>query len=168
MNAHAEIKLWLGGGGTQRLIRAIGKSKAMEMVLTGNMIDAHQAERDGLVSRVVPNAEVSVNPVRIAFISLFFIITLRFRRIILRYLISFHYISEQLMNEALKLGNKIASFSRISVAMAKETTNAAYELNLQEGLRLERRFFHSMFALEDQKEGMAAFLAKRPAAWKNK
>ncbi len=72
------------------------------------------------------------------------------------------------MNEALKLGNKIASFSRISVAMAKETTNAAYELNLQEGLRLERRFFHSMFALEDQKEGMAAFLAKRPAAWKNK
>lgn len=72
------------------------------------------------------------------------------------------------MNEALKVANKIASFSKPAVAMAKETVNAAYELNLEEGLRLERRFFHSMFSLEDQKEGMAAFLAKRPAAWKHK
>ncbi len=72
------------------------------------------------------------------------------------------------MNEALKLGNKIASFSRISVAMTKETTNAAYELNLAEGLRFERRIFHSMFALEDQKEGMAAFAGKRAPVWKHK
>mmetsp|Transcript_1215 Transcript_1215/g.2515 ORF Transcript_1215/g.2515 Transcript_1215/m.2515 type:complete len:282 (+) Transcript_1215:36-881(+) len=119
-----------GGGGTQRLTRAIGKSKAMEMILTGNMIDAKQAERDGLVSRVVPNAE--------------------------------------LMNEAMKTASKIASFSRVSVAMAKETVNAAYELNLEEGARFERRLFHSMFSLEDQKEGMSAFLAKRPAEWKHK
>ena len=71
------------------------------------------------------------------------------------------------MNEALKVAGKIASFSKPAVAMAKETVNAAYELNLEEGLRLERRFFHSMFSLEDQKEGMGAFLAKRPAAWKH-
>jgi enoyl-CoA hydratase/carnithine racemase len=116
-----------GGGGTQRLIRAIGKSKAMEMVLTGSQIDAHQAERDGLVSKVVPN--------------------------------------DKLMETALALGEKIASFSRPAVAMAKETVNSAYELNLAEGLRFERRIFHSMFALNDQKEGMSAFSAKRPAKW---
>lgn len=119
-----------GGGGTQRLTRAIGKSKAMELILTGSMIDAHQAERDGLVSRVVPN--------------------------------------DKLMETALALGNKIAGFSQPAVAMAKETVSAAYELNLEEGLRFERRIFHSMFALDDQKEGMAAFLAKRPAAWTHK
>jgi enoyl-CoA hydratase/carnithine racemase len=72
------------------------------------------------------------------------------------------------MNEALKTANKIASFSRVSVAMAKETVNAAFELNLEEGARLERRLFHSMFSLEDQKEGMNAFLNKRPAQWKHK
>lgn len=119
-----------GGGGTQRLIRAVGKSKAMEMVLTGNMIDAHQAERDGLVSKVVP--------------------------------------TDQLMDTALKLGSKIASFSHPAVAMAKETVNAAYELNLAEGLRFERRIFHSMFSLDDQKEGMKAFIEKRPAEWVHK
>jgi enoyl-CoA hydratase/carnithine racemase len=119
-----------GCGGTQRLIRAIGKSKAMEMVLSGNMIDAHQAERDGLVCRVVPN--------------------------------------DQLLDEALKLGNKIASFSRPAVAMAKETVNSAYELNLAEGVRFERRIFHSMFSLDDQKEGMGAFIEKRAANWTHK
>ncbi|CAE7742616.1 echs1 [Symbiodinium microadriaticum] len=116
-----------GCGGTQRLIRAVGKAKAMEMVLTGNMIDAHQAERDGLVCRVVPK--------------------------------------EELVDVALKMGDKIASFSQPAVAMAKETVNSAYELSLAEGVRFERRIFHSMFALRDQKEGMAAFIEKRPATW---
>lgn len=119
-----------GCGGTQRLIRAIGKSKAMEMCLTGNMIDAVQAEKDGLVCRVVPD--------------------------------------DRLLEEALKMGNKIASFSRVSVAMCKETVNAAYELNLEEGLRFERRIFHSMFSLDDQKEGMTAFVEKRKANWSHK
>ena len=72
------------------------------------------------------------------------------------------------MNEAIKLATKISSFSRPAVAMAKETVNSAYELTLEEGLRFERRIFHSMFSLDDQKEGMGAFLEKRPAAWKNK
>jgi len=118
-----------GGGGTQRLIRAIGKSKAMEMILTGNMIDAHQAERDGLVSKVVPN--------------------------------------DKLQESAYQLAEKIANFSQPAVAMAKETVNAAYELSLNEGLRFERRIFHSMFALHDQKEGMGAFAEKRKPEWKN-
>ena len=119
-----------GCGGTQRLLRAIGKSKAMEMVLTGRMIDAAQAERDGLVCKVVPN--------------------------------------DKLLDSALEMANKIASFSRPAVAMAKETVNASYELNLAEGLRFERRIFHSMFSLNDQKEGMAAFTEKRPAKWTHK
>ena len=102
----------------------------MEMNLTGNMIDAKQAERDGLVCRVVPN--------------------------------------DQLIKAALEMGEKIASFSRPAVAMAKESVNASYELNLEEGLRFERRLFHSMFSLEDQKEGMAAFSEKRKPQWKNK
>jgi len=119
-----------GCGGTQRLIRAVGKSKAMEMVLTGNMITAAQAERDGLVCKVVPN--------------------------------------DKLVDTALEMANKIASFSRPVIAMAKETVNAAHELNLAEGLRFERRIFHSMFSLEDQKEGMAAFSEKRPAKWTHK
>ncbi|CAM9644425.1 unnamed protein product, partial [Ectocarpus fasciculatus] len=119
-----------GCGGTQRLIRAVGKSKAMEMVLTGNMIDAHQAERDGLVCRVVPN--------------------------------------DKLMTNALEMAEKIASFSRPSVAMAKETVNASYEMTLEQGVRFERRMFHSMFAFEDQKEGMSAFAEKRKAVWKHK
>lgn len=119
-----------GCGGTQRLIRAIGKSKAMEMILTGNMINAAQAERDGLVCKVVPN--------------------------------------DKLIDSAIEMASKIASFSRPAVAMAKETVNAAYELNLEEGLRFERRIFHSMFSLDDQKEGMAAFVEKRPAKWTHK
>ena len=119
-----------GCGGTQRLIRAIGKSKAMEMVLTGNMITAQEAEKAGLVCRVVPD--------------------------------------DQLMESALKMAGKIASFSKPSVAMAKETVNAAYEMNLEEGLRFERRMFHSLFATEDQKEGMGAFIEKRSPQWKHK
>jgi enoyl-CoA hydratase/carnithine racemase len=119
-----------GCGGTQRLIRAVGKAKAMEMCLTGNMIDAHQAERDGLVCKVVPN--------------------------------------DKLLETALKMANKIASFSRPAVAMAKETVNSAYDLNLAEGLRFERRIFHSMFSTLDQKEGMGAFVEKRPANWQHK
>jgi enoyl-CoA hydratase len=120
----------LGGGGTQRLIRAIGKSKAMEMILTGDQMTAAEAEKHGLVTRVVPN--------------------------------------DKLLEEALRVAEKIASFSQPAVAMAKETVNAAYELSLSEGLRFERRIFHSMFALEDQKEGMGAFVAKRKANWKHK
>ena len=112
------------------MIRAIGKSKAMEMVLTGNMIDAKQAERDGLVCKVVPN--------------------------------------DKLLEVAIEMGEKISSFSRPAVAMAKETVNSAYELNLAEGLRFERRIFHSMFSLKDQKEGMGAFAEKRPAKWSHK
>lgn len=119
-----------GCGGTQRLIRAVGKAKAMEMILTGNMIDANQAERDGLVCKVVPK--------------------------------------DQLLETALKMSEKIASFSQPAVAMAKETVNSAYELSLAEGVRFERRMFHSLFATADQKEGMAAFIAKRPAEWQNK
>ncbi len=112
-----------GCGGTQRLIRSIGKSKAMELVLTGGMIDAQQAEKDGLVSKVVP--------------------------------------TEKTVEVALEMANKIASFSQPVAAAAKETVNSAYELNLAEGLRFERRIFHSLFALKDQKEGMAAFVEKR-------
>ncbi len=116
-----------GGGGTQRLIRAIGKSKAMEMV---NMITAQQAERDGLVARVVPD--------------------------------------DQLLDEVMKTADKIAGFSLPAVMMAKETVNAAYEMTLEEGLRFERRIFHSMFSLHDQKEGMGAFAEKRKPDWKHK
>lgn len=119
-----------GAGGTQRLIRAIGKSKAMEMILTGNMITATQAERDGLVCKVVPD--------------------------------------DKLMESAIAMAEKIASFSQPAVAMAKETVNASYELNLEEGLRFERRLFHSMFSLDDQKEGMSAFAEKRKPNWTNK
>ncbi|CAH0476870.1 unnamed protein product [Peronospora belbahrii] len=118
-----------GCGGTQRLIRAVGKAKAMEMILTGNMIDAQQAERDGLVARVVP--------------------------------------ADQLLDEALKTANKIAEFSQPVVKMAKEAVNAAYEQSLQEGLKYESRLFWSSFATKDQKEGMAAFVEKRKADFKN-
>lgn len=119
-----------GMGGSQRLTRFIGKSKAMDMVLTGRMMDATEAERAGLVSRVVP--------------------------------------SDQLVSEALKAAEKIASFSLPAVMMAKEAVNRAYETTLSEGLRFERRLFHSMFALEDQKEGMAAFVEKRRPHFQNK
>lgn len=118
-----------GCGGTQRLVRAIGKSKAMELVLTGGMIDALQAERDGLVSKVVP--------------------------------------AEKTVDVALEMATKIASYSLPVAAAAKETVNAAFELNLAEGLRFERRIFHSLFALQDQKEGMAAFVEKRKPTFTN-
>jgi enoyl-CoA hydratase len=127
-----EINLGIipGAGGTQRLTRAVGKSKAMEMVLTGRMMDATEAERANLVCRVVP--------------------------------------ADQLMAEAVKMGEKIASLSAPSVAMAKEAVNAAYELTLREGVRFERRLFHSLFATEDQKEGMSAFAEKRKPEFKHR
>ncbi|MBB1249257.1 enoyl-CoA hydratase [Rhizobium sp. G21] len=116
-----------GMGGTQRLARAVGKAKAMDMVLTGRMIDAAEAERIGLVARVVP--------------------------------------AERLLEEALAAAEKIASFSTPSVMMAKESVNRAFETTLAEGLRFERRLFHSLFATEDQKEGMTAFVEKRKPAF---
>ena len=119
-----------GMGGSQRLARFVGKSKAMDMVLTGRMMDAAEAERCGLVSRVVPAAD--------------------------------------LVEEALKAAGRIAEFSLPSLIMAKEAVNRSYETTLSEGLRFERRLFHSLFALEDQKEGMAAFAEKRPARFKNR
>ena len=112
-----------GAGGTQRLVRAIGKSKAMEMVLTGNMITAEKAERDGLVSQVYP--------------------------------------ADELVDRALEMARDIATKSQISTMMAKEAVKAADEISLNEGLRLERRLFHSLFSTHDQKEGMEAFLSKR-------
>jgi len=126
-----EIKLGTipGGGGTQRLIRAIGKSKAMELILTGSNLNAHDAEKAGLVSRVVA--------------------------------------PDQTVEEAVKLGNTIAGYSQPIVAMAKATVNAAEELSLSEGLRLELLTFHSTFSSHDQKEGMKAFSEKRPPVWRN-
>jgi enoyl-CoA hydratase len=126
-----EIKLGVipGAGGTQRLPRAVGKAKAMDLCLTGRMMDAAEAERAGLVSRVVPAATV--------------------------------------VDEALAAAALIASFSLPSVMMLKESVNRAYEAPLSEGLLFERRVFHSLFATEDQKEGMRAFLEKRPAAFGN-
>ena len=114
-----------GCGGTQRLARAVGKSKAMEMCLTGNLIDAERAERDGLVCKVVPPGE--------------------------------------LVAECVKMAELIASKSQVAQKMAKETVNASYELSLAEGLRFERRIFHGLFATNDQKEGMQAFVEKREA-----
>ncbi|MGN6143717.1 MAG: enoyl-CoA hydratase [Mesorhizobium sp.] len=119
-----------GMGGSQRLTRFVGKSKAMDMVLTGRMMDATEAERSGLVSRVVPAAD--------------------------------------LVEEAVKAAQKIADFSLPAVIMAKEAVNRSYESTLAEGLRFERRVFHSMFALDDQKEGMAAFAEKRKPAFRNR
>jgi enoyl-CoA hydratase len=119
-----------GSGGTQRLTRFVGKSKAMEMCLTGRMMDAAEAERSGLVSRVVP--------------------------------------VEALLDEALKTAEKIAGLSLPIVMMAKEAVNRAYETSLSEGVKFERRVFHSSFATEDQKEGMSAFAEKRPPQWKHR
>ena len=119
-----------GAGGTQRLPRFIGKAKAMDMCLTGRMMDAEEAERAGLVSRIVPAAD--------------------------------------LMDEAMKAAQRIASLSRPSVMMAKESVNRAFETVLAEGIRVERRLFHSTFATEDQKEGMAAFAEKRQPNFKNR
>src|SRR5258705_9617921 len=127
-----EIKLGVIPGirGTQRLTRAVGKAKAMDLILTGRMMDAAEAERCGLVARVVPLAE--------------------------------------LMNEAMKAADAIASMSLPSVMVAKEAVNRAFEVSLAEGVAFERRVFHALFATEDQKEGMAAFVEKRPAQFKNR
>tara|TARA_R110002110_G_scaffold33636_8_gene115288 strand:+ start:694 stop:1470 length:777 start_codon:yes stop_codon:yes gene_type:complete len=118
-----------GSGGTQRLTRFVGKSKAMEMCLTGRMMDAEEAERAGLVSRVVPLAD--------------------------------------LMDDVMKTAETIANLSLPSVLMAKESVNRAYETTLEEGVRFERRLFHSTFSTEDQKEGMAAFIEKRRPSFKH-
>jgi enoyl-CoA hydratase len=127
-----EIKLGVipGIGGTQRLTRAVGKAKAMDLILSGRMMDAAEAERSGLVARVVPLAS--------------------------------------LMEEALKAAETIATMSLPSLMLAKEAVNRAFETTLAEGIRFERRVFHSLFATEDQKEGMAAFVGKRPADFKNR
>ena len=119
-----------GAGGTQRLPRYVGKSKAMEMCLTGRMMDAAEAERSGLVSRVVPAAD--------------------------------------LLAEALKAAEKIASLSRPLTMMAKDAVNRAFETTLAEGVRFERRLFHSTFATDDQKEGMSAFVEKRQPQFKHR
>ncbi|MBX6426295.1 MAG: enoyl-CoA hydratase [Variibacter sp.] len=127
-----EIKLGVipGIGGTQRLTRAVGKAKAMDLCLTGRMMDAAEAERSGLVARVVPLAE--------------------------------------LMTEAMKAAETIAAMSLPAVIAAKESVNRAFETTLSEGIRFERRAFHPLFATEDQKEGMAAFIEKRPPRFKNR
>ena len=127
-----EIKLGIipGAGGTQRLPRAVGKAKAMDLALTGRMMDAQEAERAGLVSRVVPLA--------------------------------------QLMDEALGAALMICGFSQPSVMAAKESVNRAFESGLSDGVMFERRLFHAMFATEDQKEGMDAFVNKRKAVFKHR
>jgi enoyl-CoA hydratase len=119
-----------GLGGTQRLTRFIGKSKAMDMNLTGRFMDADEAERAGLVSRVVP--------------------------------------AKKLMEEAMGAAAKIAEKSMITVMAVKESVNRSYETTLREGLLFERRVFHSLFATEDQKEGMAAFMEKRQAQFRDR
>jgi len=127
-----EIKLGIipGAGGTQRLPRAVGKAKAMDLVLTARMMDAAEAERAGLVSRVVA--------------------------------------ADKLIGEALAAAAQIAEFSLPSVMMAKEAVNRAYESPLAEGMLFERRLFHALFATEDQKEGMAAFVEKRKPKFKHR
>jgi enoyl-CoA hydratase len=126
-----EIKLGVipGIGGTQRLTRAVGKAKAMDLILSGRMMDAEEAERSDLVARIVP--------------------------------------LQSLQQEALKVAETIASMSLPSVMAAKEAVNAALETSLAEGIRFERRVFHSLFATSDLKEGMTAFVEKRPAKFKN-
>ncbi len=119
-----------GAGGTQRLTRAIGKSQAMEMVLTGRMMGAREAQAAGLVSRVVP--------------------------------------VEAYLDEALKLAREIAGKAPLAVRLAKEAVNKAYETSLSDGIEDERRAFYFLFATEDQKEGMQAFIEKRPARWTGK
>ena len=119
-----------GSGGTQRLPRAVGKAKAMDLCLTARMMDAQEAERAGLVSRVVP--------------------------------------AGKLMEEAMAVAEKIASYSLPVAMLAKEAINRAYETTLSEGVRFERRMFHATFALDDQKEGMAAFVEKRKPAFKHR
>ena len=126
-----EIKLGIipGAGGTQRLPRAIGKAKAMDLALTGRMMNADEAERAGLVSRVVP--------------------------------------LDKLMDEALVAALSICDYSQIAVMSAKESVNRAFESSLSDGIMFERRMFHALFATEDQKEGMDAFVNKRKAVFKH-
>jgi enoyl-CoA hydratase len=127
-----EIKLGVipGMGGSQRLTRLVGRAKAMEMCLTGRMMDAEEAERAGLVSRIIP--------------------------------------ANTLLDEAIKTATTIAAMSLPAAIMVKESVNRADELMLAEGVRFERRLFHSTFALDDQKEGMAAFVEKRTAAFQHR
>jgi enoyl-CoA hydratase len=126
-----EIKLGIipGIGGTQRIARAVGKAKAMDLVLTGRMMDAAEAERSGLVARVVPAAS--------------------------------------LMAEAIKVAETIAAMSQPALLAAKEAVNRSFETSLAEGVRFERRVFHALFATKDRKEGMAAFIEKRPPRFTN-
>ena len=130
--AQPEIKLGIipGAGGTQRLPRFVGKSKAMDMILTGRMMDAAEAERSGLVSRLFPAAE--------------------------------------LVAKAIEIAKQIAALGAPSVWAAKECVNAAYQMTLDQGVRYERRVFFGLFATEDQKEGMRAFVEKRPPQFKNR
>ena len=127
-----EIKLGVtpGMGGSQRLTWAVGKAKAMEMCLTGRMMDAAEAERSGLVAKVVP--------------------------------------ADQLLDEAMKTAEAIASMPPLAAIAVKEMVNAAFEIPLAQGIRFERRLFHGLFGTEDQKEGMNAFVEKRPGNWKGK
>ena len=127
-----EIKLGVtpGMGGSQRLTWAIGKAKAMEMCLTGRMMDAAEAERSGLVAKVVP--------------------------------------ADQLLDEALKTAEAIAAMPPLAAIAVKEMVNAAFEIPLGQGIRFERRLFHGLFGTEDQKEGMTAFVDKRPGNWKGR
>src|SRR5437764_6890686 len=126
-----EIKLGIipGIGGTQRLTHAVGKAKAMDMILTGRMMDAAEAERSGLVARVVPAAS--------------------------------------LMEEAIKVAETIAALSEQSLIASKEAVNRSFETSLAEGVRFERRVFHALFATKDRKEGMTAFIEKRPPRFTN-
>jgi enoyl-CoA hydratase len=127
-----EIKLGVtpGMGGSQRLTWAVGKAKAMEMCLTGRMMDAAEAERSGLVAKVVP--------------------------------------ADQLLDEAMKTAEAIAGMAPLAAIACKEMVNAAFEMPLNQGIRFERRLFHGLFGTEDQKEGMAAFVEKRPGNWKGR
>ncbi|HWJ37966.1 MAG TPA: enoyl-CoA hydratase [Sphingomicrobium sp.] len=127
-----EIKLGVtpGMGGSQRLAHAVGKAKAMEMCLTGRMMGADEAERSGLVARVVPAGD--------------------------------------LLDEALKTAEAIAAMAPLAAIAVKEMVNAASEIPLTQGIRFERRLFHGLFGTEDQKEGMAAFVEKRPGNWKGR
>ena len=127
-----EIKLAVspGMGGSQRLTRAVGKSKAMEMVLTGRMMDAAEAERAGLVSRILPAAD--------------------------------------LVEEAVKTAQSIAAMAPLAILANKEMVNAAFETGLAQGVQFERRLFHALFGTADQKEGMTAFVEKRPGNWTGK
>ena len=127
-----EIKLGVtpGMGGSQRLALAVGKAKAMEMCLTGRMMDAVEAERSGLVARVVPAGEF--------------------------------------MAEVMKTAEAIAAMAPLAAIAVKEMVNAAFEMPLNQGIRFERRLFHGLFGTEDQKEGMSAFVEKRPGNWKGR